>query len=131
MRLLLDTQLFAWIGSGWRDLTKVEREAIDRAEGDLYVSVITLWELRLKWRSDPRQATAERLITATQGIALAAARGITVAAITADVTATRLDPLPMHKDPFDDLLLVHARVLGAKLLTRDPLLLEHPLACHP
>lgn len=128
MRLLLDTQVFAWIGSGWRDLTLAERLAIEQAKDELFVSVISLWELRLKWRSNPHKATAERLITPEQGVALAAARGINVSPFTADVTVAALNPPLGHKDPFDEILLVHAGLLGAKLLSRDDLVLGHPLA---
>ena len=121
MRLLLDTQLFAWIGSGWRQLLEAERTAIEQANGDLFVSVISLWELRLKWRSNPRQAAAERLVTPAQGAALAEAQGITVVPFTAEVATTPLEPPLAHGDPFDDVLLVQAGLLGAKLLTRDAL----------
>ena len=39
----------------------------------------------------------------------------------------RVDPPLPHKDPFDEMLLVHAHRLGARLMTRDRKLLGHPL----
>jgi PIN domain nuclease of toxin-antitoxin system len=36
-----------------------------------------------------------------------------------------------HKDPFDEMLLIHAQQLGARFLTRDRLLVDHPLAISP
>ena len=102
-----------------------------QADGDLFLSAISIWELRLEWRSKPRQASAQGLITAPQAVAFAAARAITIAPFTAKVASTPLSPPLAHKDPFDDVLLVHAGLLGAKLLTRDEDILGHPLAYHP
>ena len=127
----MDTHLFAWMASGWRDLTSFERSAIEQAQGDLLVSVISLWELRLKWRSNPRRASAEGLITPTHAIVVAAAHAIDIAPFTADIATHALDPPLAHKDPFDEVLLVHAQQLGAKLLTRDPDMVGHPLAYQP
>jgi PIN domain nuclease of toxin-antitoxin system len=128
MRVLLDTHIFAWLASGRHALKPAELRAIEDAEGDLFVSVISLWELRLKWRSNPRQAVADRLVTPTDAMPFAAAHGIAVVPFSADVAIRELFPPLAHKDPFDDVLLTHAGLLGAKLLTRDPDCLLHPLA---
>jgi PIN domain nuclease of toxin-antitoxin system len=42
--------------------------------------------------------------------------------------ATALAVPLAHRDPFDELLLVQAQVEGLRLLTRDTLLKDHPLA---
>jgi len=47
-----------------------------------------------------------------------------------DFATTLVPPIP-HKDPFDAMLLVHAGRLGARLLTRDEDMADHPLAYRP
>ena len=59
---------------------------------------------------------------------LLAISGICATRPVSDLHRTVLDPSLNHKDPFDEMLLVHAQRLGARLLTRDGRLAHHPVA---
>lgn len=128
---MLDTHLLAWLASDRARLAELERRAIEAYADDLVVSVISLWELRLKWRSNPRKAAVDGLIGPDAALRFLDHRKIDVAPFTAADVAVVLEPPLDHKDPFDEILLVHAQRLGARLLTRDRALLDHPLAYQP
>lgn len=57
--------------------------------------------------------------------------GLEILPLDAETAATPLIIPIAHKDPFDEMLLVQAQQSGARLLTRDRPLLEHPLAFQP
>ena len=94
----------------------------------LFLSAVSVWELRLKWHSF-------RISGARKG-------PVDPAAVAAFGTAIGWEPLPLtarhasaglkyplaHKDPFDELLLVQAQEEGMRLLTRDDKLAGHPSA---
>ncbi len=52
-------------------------------------------------------------------------------ALTPDQAAASLKHPTPHRDPFDEILLIQAQELGVRLLTRDRLLIGHPLALMP
>ena len=128
---MLDTHILAWLAIGRDRLTRHEREAIALHGGDLVVSTISIWELRLKWRSHPRRSAEDSLLTPDAALAFCEAREIPIIPFTAADAAHDLVPPPANSDPFDEALLGHAQRIGAALLTRDRNLVGHPLAYRP
>lgn len=57
--------------------------------------------------------------------------GLDILPLNAETAAAPLHIPIAHKDPFDELLLVQAQQSGARLLTRDRAMLEHPLTYQP
>jgi len=130
VRLLLDTHILVWLATERHELKSWEMDALLSAEA-LFLSALSVWEIRLKWRNSARKASSEALVTPAAVLAFVASSPIELVALTADDCATALDPQPRHRDPFDEMLLVHAQRLGARLLTRDRNLRDHPLAYLP
>ena len=127
MKLLLDTHFLIWLVDGDDQIGARETALLDDAE-QLLVSVVSLWELRIKRRTERRRGGPARTLSPETAIAFCEAAKLTLAALEpTDVTA-RLAADPDTADPFDEMLLVHAHRLGARLLTRDEKLLGHPLA---
>lgn len=124
--LILDTHIAAWLVRSPSVLRQNEMLAIrsDRVA----VSAISLWELRIKWdlftAGGERKGPAEPR-TVRDGLAVL---GVELLPLTVDQAIAGLDPPTSHKDPFDTLLLAICQELGAKLLTRDAKLRDHPLA---
>ncbi len=117
--LLLDTHILVWLLEATGRLRPETISAIDRsaASGDLYVSVITFWELGLldaAGRVRLRQPFADWLHHAR------AETGIAVAPLTEQVAfdSTRL-PGDFHHDPADRFIVATARILDATVVTRD------------
>jgi PIN domain nuclease of toxin-antitoxin system len=122
LRLLLDTHLLLW-GAGQPDrLSAAARSLLQDPANDLVFSVASLWEITIKrglgradFRVEPR--------VLRRGLR---DHGYTELAITAE-HALAVDLLPpIHKDPFDRLLLAQAVMEGITLLTADPIVARYP-----
>ena len=127
MKVLLDTHFLVWLMNAPEKISLRERAAIDAAES-LHLSVISFWELRAKWRAYDRHGQRKGEVDPMIAVAYAERSGLPVLPLTAGDTAVKLNPPVPHKDLFDEMLLVHARRLGARLLTRDDKLSGHPQA---
>lgn len=115
MKLLLDTQLLLWAAGQPDRLSPSTRRRLDDPENELIFSAASIWEITIKsslgredFRVEPRVLRRALLDN-----------GYTELAITGE-HAVNVDTLPpLHKDPFDRLLIAQALVEGITLLTAD------------
>jgi PIN domain nuclease of toxin-antitoxin system len=128
MKLLLDTHMLVWLATDRSQLNARELSAIDDEANILMLSSISLWELRAKIRAERRRDRHQLTLDPAGAIMFCGEYDVEIDVARADDAAAILLVEPQHGDPFDEMLLVHAQRLGAKLLTRDRKLLEHPLA---
>lgn len=128
--MLLDTHFLIWAAINPKKITPREQALMSRS--DLLVSVVTILELRIKWQKFGG-GSHRRTDLLDPAIALAhiAGNGIELAPLTGEDCAAALATPVSHRDPFDEMLLIHAQRLGAKLLTRDGDLQGHPLVVQP
>ena len=131
MKLLLDTHFLLWMVQDSEHLSVAERKILARDDTVLLISPIVIWEIRLKWNSVDRHGRPKGSLSPEAALAYISQNEIEMVPLTAEICAAPLDPPIPHKDPFDEMLLVHAGQLGARLLTRDRLLVDHPLAISP
>ncbi len=108
-----------------------ERRFFADHEAQLFVSVVSIWEMRLKYQARHLSGERKNPFAPNDVVAAIAALGeqdVTflpmVVSHAARILETRLD----HKDPFDELLLVQAQEEGLKLLTVDRRIIGYPLA---
>lgn len=128
MTLLLDTHILIWFAASQAKLSIRERTALIDAS-HLLVSSISIWEIRAKIRAERRRGKPLLAFDPVMALSFCETMDINVEAVSiADLVAPPLQPDPLPGDMFDELLLVHAQRLGAKLLTRDRKLVGHPLA---
>jgi PIN domain nuclease of toxin-antitoxin system len=119
VRLLLDTHAFLWWCGDDPRLGDVERQAIRDGANEAYLSAASVWEMAIKQAlgrlqvPEPVSAAAARLGFEPLPIAFAHAE------------ATALLP-PLHRDPFDRLLVAQARTEGLTLVTSDPMIRAYP-----
>ena len=115
MRLLLDTHAFLWFAAGDRRLSRRARAAMEHDEAELDISAATVWEMAIK-------ASLGRLVlpsTVDAYLAEKVARGYRMLPV-GWKEAAAVQQLPLHhRDPFDRLLIAHARAEGCPLVTRD------------
>ena len=128
MNILLDTHVLIWLIEAPARLDRAERRILERAQHSTYVSVVSLWEIRIKWESIDRRGRRKGSVDPRAALAFVRSSEIMIACLDEHVAVASLETTTIHHDPFDELLLVHAQELGAKLLTRDSMLLRHPLA---
>jgi PIN domain nuclease of toxin-antitoxin system len=131
LRLLLDTHVAFWLVAGQSELTTREWAVLRDPAHDLFLSAVSVWELRLKW--DSLRASGERKGPIDPRDALDGFRRLrlTIIPLDADIAAMPLQQPMRHKDPFDQLLLVQAQEEGMRLFTRDENLHDHPLVFSP
>jgi len=110
MRLLLDTHAFIW----WDNGRLPGRITVQIQQADeVYVSAVTAWEIAIK------SALGKIVARGTVADALAD-YGFSPLPVTVEhADAVGLLP-PHHRDPFDRLLAVQARIEELTLVTRDP-----------
>jgi PIN domain nuclease of toxin-antitoxin system len=115
VKLLLDTHLLIWAAADHPDLPVAAREAIEDPGYTLYFSVASLWEIIIKsslgrddFQVDARVLRRSLLDAGYEELSIEAAHTFEVA---------RLPPI--HRDPFDRLLVAQAIAEGIVLLTHD------------
>ena len=122
MKLLLDTQILLWAAGQPERLSAAARKLLNNRRNELVFSAASLWEIAIKntlgredFRVEPRLLRRGLLDN-----------GYTELPITSQ-HAVSIDVLPpLHKDPFDRLLLAQALNEGITFLTSDPQLAQYP-----
>jgi len=122
MKLLLDTHLMLWAAGNPDRLPAAARRLLDDPQNEPIFSSASLWEVAIKHglgRGDFR--VDARLLR--RGLL---DNGYGELPITSE-HAVALDSLPpIHKDPFDRILVAQSMVEGIILLTADPLVAQYP-----
>ena len=122
MRVLLDTHLLLWAAQGPEALPAKALEIMGSPENTLIFSVASIWEITIKsslgrndFRVDPRLFRRGLLDNGYLEMPI----------LSEHVVATK-DLPPIHKDPFDRLLVAQANSEGITLLTADPEVADYP-----
>lgn len=131
MRILLDTHFLIWLATDPDELSPAEIRLLMGQEHDCMLSTISIWELRVKASALARRGGAVPALLPSDAITFAALNDLSILSPDLAGYAAPLAPPLTHADPFDEMLLVHAQQLGARLLTRDAKLLPHALAALP
>ena len=122
MKLLLDTHLLLRAAGEPERLSKQARTLIEDRDNELLFSPASLWEVAIKRGLGRGDFNADaRLLR--RGLL---DNGYSELPIISDhVVATGSLP-PIHKDPFDRVLVAQATVEGVTLLTIDSLVSQYP-----
>lgn len=122
MRLLLDTHLLLWAAGPSPGLSSQARRLIDDPENELLASTASLWEIAIKsalrrpnFRVDAPLFRRNLLNNGYRELAVTGEHAVAV---------THLPPV--HRDPFDRILLAQSIVEGIILLTADPVVARYP-----
>lgn len=127
MKVLLDTHFLVWLAAGATNLRAAERAVIQDGGNEILASAASVWELRIKWTRRVRSRGNEGTIDPTRALTFAEDVGIAILPLSAADCAATLKVTIPHHDPFDEMLLIHAQQIGARLLTRDGEMRAHPL----
>jgi PIN domain nuclease of toxin-antitoxin system len=122
MKLLFDTHLLLLTVENSPRLPKAAIKLIDDTDNELFFSAASLWEFAIKYQlSRDDIGVNPRLLRRSL-----LDNGYTEVHITSE-HAVAIDALPpIHKDPFDRLLVAQATVEGITLLTVDKVLARYP-----
>ena len=120
MKLLLDTRMLLWAAAGLlpRD---AEKMVID-GDNILFFSSASIWEIGIKknlargdFKVEPEVLRRELLDHQYHELPITGPHALAANALP-----------PIHKDPFDRMLLAQAKVEGMTLLTADSILRDYP-----
>ena len=128
MRILVDTTYLYELMASRALFTASEHEFLERRNARIFVSVVSIWEMRLKYTARHRTGTRKSPFDPRRVLEVLKRQDVSLLPLTEIHAAQPLEvPLP-HKDPFDDILLAQAQVEGLRFLTTDRQLVDHPLA---
>jgi PIN domain nuclease of toxin-antitoxin system len=122
MRFLLDTHLVLWTFFEPKRLSVQARSVLEARESELVYSTVSLWEIGIKrglkkkgFQVDPRVLRRTMLDDGYEELPILGQHAVEV-----DILP------PIHKDPFDRILIAQAMVEGITLLTADPVIAKYP-----
>lgn len=121
MKLLLDTHILLWAANDPQRLSETTRTLLLEPANILYFSAVSLWEIVIKrglGRSD-------FIVDPHRLRRLLLANGYTELAVNSEhvLQVDRLPPL--HKDPFDRLLIAQAQTEALLLVTVDRMVVQY------
>ena len=122
MKILLDTHLLLWAAGGSRRLPKRARHLLEDPETEPFFSAASVWEVAIKsglgredFHVDAGLFRRGLLDNGYTELTITSAHAVAAGALP-----------PIHKDPFDRMLIAQSQVEGITLLTTDPLVAKYP-----
>jgi len=121
LKLLLDTHLLLWAAGQPEQLSAVARSLLADPQNELMFSSASLWEVAIKrglgredFQVDPRLLRRGLLDNGYSELPITSEHAVAVDGLP-----------PIHKDPFDRILVAQSMVEGIALLTADPLVAQY------
>lgn len=115
MRLLLDTHILLWSAGQPDKLSDEARSLLLDTSNRLFFSAASIWEIVIKrglgrddFKVDPLRLLKQLVINGYEEVAVSADHALAVEVLP-----------PLHKDPFDRILIAQARTEGMLLVTAD------------
>ena len=122
MKFLLDTHLLLWAAGSPKRLSTHARKLLADTDHQLFFSPASLWEIAIKrglgredFQVEPRLLRRGLLDNGYQELPIDSEHALAIEALP-----------PIHKDPFDRMLVSQALTEGFTLLTMDPVVARYP-----
>ncbi len=120
-RFLLDTHALLWALAAPERLKPEARAAIADSRSTVFVSAASVWEMAIKAAlgklSAPDDLQDQLRLNRFDELDIRLGHAQAVEHLP-----------PLHRDPFDRMLVVQAQVEGLRLVTRDPLVQQYDVA---
>ena len=116
MKLLLDTHTFLWFIAGNLKLSSTARSLIEDLANEKFVSVVSLWEIAIKFSLGKLDLTDEFDILIPKQLEI---NGFEILPIETE-HLSKVISLPFyHRDPFDRLLIAQAISENMQIISVD------------
>ena len=122
MKILLDTHLLLWVAGYFDRLPAAARIMLEAPNAQGVFSVASIWEVTIKhslgrrdFQVDPRVLRRNLLDNGYEELEITSQHAFAVGTLP-----------PLHKDPFDRILVAQAGSEGIMLLTSDPRVAQYP-----
>jgi PIN domain nuclease of toxin-antitoxin system len=123
MKLLLDTHAFIWWDSDPSQLSARALAAIRDPANEVWLSVASVWEMVIK----AQLGKLTLRIPLAEIVRQQQANGLQVLPVALSHTLAVESLPPIHKDPFDRVLIAQANVEGAELVSADHVVRQYPV----
>ena len=122
MKLLLDTHLLLWASGQPEELSAAARSLLENPAHELLFSAASIWEVALKrglgrgdFSVDPRLLRRGLMDNGYRELPITSEHAVMIESLP-----------PIHKDPFDRILVAQAISEGITLLTADSTVARYP-----
>jgi len=115
MRILLDTHIILWAVTDSPKLPDAAREMIQDERNRIYFSSASIWEVAIKHSL----ASGQIPVSSRELLQYVRQSGYEELPVSAEHAATVESLPPVHKDPFDRILVAQAFSEPMRLLTHD------------
>ncbi|HEX7325884.1 MAG TPA: type II toxin-antitoxin system VapC family toxin [Rhodanobacteraceae bacterium] len=122
MKLLLDTHILLWAAGQPKRLPAAARRLLNDPRHQLHFSAASIWEVAIKhslgrddFRADPGLLRRGLLENGYAEVPINSEHAVAVGALA-----------PLHRDPFDRILIAQALVGGMLLVTADTQVARYP-----
>lgn len=122
MKLLLDTHLLLWAAGGSDRMPAEAVELVNDLANELFFSPVSLWEVvtknglgRADFKVDPHQLRRGLMDNGYRELSITSAHTVAIKGLP-----------PIHKDPFDRILVAQATTEGMVLVTSDSIVAQYP-----
>lgn len=125
MRILLDTHIFLWFITGDTRLSTDVQNAIRDLENEVFLSAASVWEVIVKYQLGklPLPENPETYLPKQRSLHQIAALALDESSV------ARLGQLPpLHRDPFDRMLICQAVQKGLIIATVDAAIRAYPVS---
>ncbi|MBJ7899434.1 MAG: PIN domain-containing protein [Cyanobacteria bacterium RI_101] len=124
MNILLDTHIFLWFISNSNQLSDYYYDIISDQENKVYLSVVSIWEAIIKYQIGKLSFPESPEIYLPKQRKRHSIKSLSIN----ELTITRLTELPpLHRDPFDRLLICQALHHNFQMITEDHKILSYPI----
>jgi len=122
MKLLLDTHVLLWAAGEPNRLSHEIRELLGDPENELLFSAASMWEITIKsglgredFQVNARLLRRGLLDNGYEELPIKSEHALAIDALP-----------PIHRDPFDRILIAQATIEGIELLTADQVVARYP-----
>ena len=122
MKLLLDTHVLLWAAGEPNRLSHETRELLGDPENELLFSAASMWEITIKsglgredFQVNARLLRRGLLDNDYEELPIRSEHALAIDALP-----------PIHRDPFDRILIAQATIEGIELLTADQVVARYP-----
>jgi PIN domain nuclease of toxin-antitoxin system len=124
VKLLLDSHAFLWGVVDDPALSQRARDEITDVANEVFVSVASFWEISIKYGTGKLSLpdAPDRYLPVRRK-----ASGFEILAIDETEACLVHSLPPLHRDPFDRLLVAQAICYGLVIATNDPLIQRYPV----